>query len=237
MEEKSIRFQISRYKPGVLDPPRFHAYTLSVSESMTVLDCLTRIQLNQDRSLMFRHSCHHSSCGTCAMIINGTERLACITRVGSLNTPEVTLEPLNGFDRIGDLVVAMETFYRDIDDTWTPLRPVDAPLSKTDGNPDRFVRFENCIECGSCVSACPVPGGSSAFMGPAALAAIHREILKSPRKKSSLLRLADGNRGQRLCQRALACSRVCPTEVYPARHIADIRKSLNFSDKHQKKAE
>jgi succinate dehydrogenase/fumarate reductase-like Fe-S protein len=61
-------------------------------------------------------------------------------------------------------------------------------------------------------------------MGPAALAAIHNEMLKSPAKKTALLALADGERGQRLCRRALNCSRVCPTAVNPARHIADLRR-------------
>ena len=36
-------------------------------------------------------------------------------------------------------------------------------------------RFENCIECGSCVSACPV---TENFIGPAPLASINREIIK-----------------------------------------------------------
>jgi succinate dehydrogenase / fumarate reductase iron-sulfur subunit len=210
----------------VIDPPRFQSYSVPVTEPMTVLDCLTHIQLTQDRSLMFRHSCHHSSCGTCAMRINQTERLACITPVWSLNTSVITLAPLHGFDRIGDLVVDMESFYRDIDENWRHLRPVEIPAGASAQNPPGWMRFENCIECGCCVSACPVPGGSDAFMGPAALAAIHHEIIKSPDKKTSLLKRADGDRGQRQCRRALACSRVCPTTVYPARHIADIRKYL-----------
>ena len=226
MDTKSICFQIHRFKPGILEPPRIQSYTLAVSKSMSVIDCLGLIQLNHDRSLMFRHSCHHASCGTCAMIINGKERLACITNVWSLNAPEITLAPLNGFNRVGDLVVEIDTFYNDIDESWSHLQPVTSSTDGSEKNPAGFMRFENCIECGSCLSACPVPGGAATFMGPAALAAIHREIIKSPHQKSSLLKLADSNRGQRLCQRALACSRVCPTEVYPARHIADLRTHL-----------
>jgi len=29
------------------------------------------------------------------------------------------------------------------------------------------------------------------------------------------------------CRRALECSRVCPTAVYPARHIEELRRRLD----------
>jgi len=38
--------------------------------------------------------------------------------------------------------------------------------------------------------------------------------------------MAANKNGERLCERALNCSRVCPTGVYPARHIADLRRLL-----------
>jgi len=46
-------------------------------------------------------------------------------------------------------------------------------------------------------------------------------------KVEELVSLAKNNRGVTLCERALNCSRVCPTGVYPARHIADLRRLLN----------
>jgi succinate dehydrogenase / fumarate reductase iron-sulfur subunit len=63
-------------------------------------------------------------------------------------------------------------------------------------------------------------------MGPAALAALHNEISKNTPAADDLLRIAGSERGERWCERALACSRVCPTGVYPARHIADLRRKL-----------
>ena len=63
-------------------------------------------------------------------------------------------------------------------------------------------------------------------MGPAVLAAINCERQKSPQNEKVLLSLAGSERGERLCDRALNCSRVCPTGVYPARHIADLRRIL-----------
>jgi succinate dehydrogenase / fumarate reductase iron-sulfur subunit len=228
MQQKQIIFRILRYKPGVIDPSRFQEFELTVDENMTVLDGLEKIRLAQDATLMYRHSCHHSSCGTCACKINGQARLACVTRVLALNSSAVVLEPLDGFQCLGDLVVDMRELFKDIDQGWSYVREAENVASeiRADGI-DSFTRFENCIECGACVAACPVIDKNNGFMGPAALAALHREILKSPDRKSTLLALAGASRGEQLCERALNCSRVCPTGVYPARHIADLRRKLH----------
>lgn len=224
---KEITFRISRFKPGVIDPARLAEYSLAVDDQMSVLDALEQIRLKFEPTLVYRHSCHHSSCGTCACIINGTERLACITKVLALDSPVVTVEPLNGFERIADLAVRVDSFFQEIRPEWTYLRPAEDFGSRSEGFPtESYSRFENCIECASCVSACPVSQAGQQFVGPAALAAMHREMRKAPSKRKALLKLAGGQRGERWCRRALACSRVCPTKVYPARHIADLRRAL-----------
>ena len=227
MASKEITFKILRYKPGVIDPPRFFTYPLAADEHLSVLDGLEKIRLRLEPTLVYRHSCHHSSCGTCACIVNGTERLACTTRVLDLDSPVVTLEPLNGFEPIADLAVRVASFFQQISPDWSYLQPAeDLANREADALGENFHRFENCIECGCCVSVCPVTREEQKFIGPAALAAIHREMLKTPSSKKALLELAGGRRGERWCRRALACSRVCPTKVYPARHIADLRRAL-----------
>jgi succinate dehydrogenase / fumarate reductase iron-sulfur subunit len=231
---KTATFKLLRYKPGTIEPARFHTYSVPVSERMSVLDGLEKIRLTCEPTLVYRHSCHHGSCGTCACVINGTERLACRTRVEDLGGSAVTVEPLNGFERFADLAVNVDPFFQEINPDWTYLRPAAA----VGGNPgisngEAYTRFENCIECGSCLSACPVARAGGKFMGPAALAAIHREMLKSPSKRDHLLELAGGQRGERWCRRALACSRVCPTGVYPARHIEELRKMLKNPSRSQ----
>lgn len=227
MATKEITFRISRFKAGRIDPPRFFTYLLTASESMSVLDALEKIRLTREPALMYRHSCHHSSCGTCACLINGSERLACTTNVWTLESRTVTVTPLKGFQRIGDLVVDMNPFFRDIDEEWTYLRPSQNRKRKTNGvhvSDPIFSRFEDCIECGSCISACPVCRYHPEFTGPAALAAIHREMDKTPSRRNALVKSARSERGAGLCDRAYECSRVCPTAVYPARHIAELKK-------------
>jgi succinate dehydrogenase / fumarate reductase iron-sulfur subunit len=232
MPIKRVTFKILRDKPNHFDPPRFQEFTIEVDPDTSVLDALEQIRLEQDRTLMYRHSCHHSSCGTCACKINGEEKLACITRIGDLEADTITLTPLEGFKPIGDLVVDMTRFYEDLSEDWSYLRKSEEVKSapRPVGG-SRVSRFENCIECGACVSACPVTEKNAAFLGPAVLAALNCELQKSPHKEQDLMALAGSKRGQHLCEKALNCSRVCPTGVYPARHIADLRRLLDKKDK------
>jgi succinate dehydrogenase / fumarate reductase iron-sulfur subunit len=227
MPAKKVTFKILRYKPGRIDPPRFQEFIVEAKPGTSVLEGLEMIRLEQDSTLMYRHSCHHSSCGTCACKINGLERLTCITKILDLENVNIELEPLDGFNVIGDLVVDMASFYDDLSNDWSYLKQSED--IKSTALPDgigQFTRFENCIECGACISSCPVSHENSAFIGPAALAGLNCELRKSPGKSKDLLALAGSKRGQHLCQRALNCSRVCPTGVYPARHIADLRKRI-----------
>jgi len=224
---KTVTFRILRYKPNRIDPPRFQDFSLKIELDMSVLDALEKIRLEQDNTLMYRHSCHHSSCGTCACKINGKERLTCITKISDLNEDTITLTPLEGFKPIGDLVVDVTRFYKDYSGKWTYLRRSERMKStRCPPGIKHFTRFENCIECGACISACPATHNSNAFLGPAVLAAVNNELKKSPQKSADLLSLAGSKRGERLCERAVNCSRVCPTKVYPARHIADLRRFL-----------
>jgi succinate dehydrogenase / fumarate reductase, iron-sulfur subunit len=231
MEEK-LQFKIMRQKFQAGIEKGFQTVTVSIDTDSSVLDALEMIRCQQDASLMYRHSCHHSSCGTCGMIINGQERLACVTRVSQLKTRPITLEPLTGFPVMGDLAVDMTCLYEDIDGDWDYLRASeDMGHEKLPEGIGRFERFENCIECGCCFSVCPSTGPGRPFMGPAALACLATELKKFKGNEKVLLGLAGGDRGEKLCERALACSRVCPTEVYPARHILDLRKRLHGQDK------
>jgi succinate dehydrogenase / fumarate reductase iron-sulfur subunit len=119
--------------------------------------------------------------------------------------------------------------YEDLCEDWSGLRTVANPP----GSPreaESFTRFEKCIECGACRSACPVTHTGQSFLGPAALAALDNELVKSPQKAAELLDLADGPRGVQRCTRALNCSRVCPTGVFPARHIEALRRRLRHPD-------
>jgi succinate dehydrogenase / fumarate reductase iron-sulfur subunit len=222
----SVQIKISRFKPGVIDPSAFFTYDVSPAPDWTVLDALEQIRINQEPSLMYRRACHHASCGTCACTINGVERLACRTKISELGLKRITLEPLDCFKRIGDLVTARGALFQFIQPDWSYLRADEQrdghDLLLGDKNPT-IVKFENCIECGCCVAACPVVRKNSRFLGPAVLSAINTEKKKNPSAETDLLAIAAASDGEALCRRALTCSRVCPAAVYPAKHIAELR--------------
>lgn len=200
----------------------FQDFEVEVEPEATVLDALELIRIGRDPGLRYRHSCHHASCGTCGCQVNGVARLACVTRLGDLGGELVTLEPLEGYRCEGDLVVDPGPLFRDLPPHWTVLR-------ESEGRrPEARTRLEDCIECGCCVAACPVAGPGRPYVGPAALAAIQREIEKAPAPEAAaaLLELAGGPRGERLCERFIDCSRVCPSGVAPARRIADLRRRV-----------
>ncbi len=239
MSLRQITLAIRRYKPGLIDPPRLMTYTLEIQGDPSVLDCLERIRLEQEPGLMYRHCCHHASCGTCGCRIDGVERLACVTRISDLVDPgdqadpsapsdhTVTVEPLAGLPVAGDLVVEQAPFYADLPPDWDGLRPSERGEDQElpDGI-DELTRLEDCIECACCWSVCPVTGDDLPFLGPAALAALSRELDKHPEREAELLEIASGERGVSLCERSIDCSRRCPTGVAPARHIALLRRRI-----------
>jgi succinate dehydrogenase / fumarate reductase iron-sulfur subunit len=227
MAVNKITFRILRYKPDYIDPPRFQEFSIEAQPGMSVLDALEAIRLRQDSTLMYRHSCHHSSCGTCACKINGTERLTCTTKIEDLKSKPITLVPLDGFKPIGDLVVDISPFYDNISEDWSYLKNIEhVKSSQMPESIAQFKRFENCIECGVCISACPVTHKNTGFVGPAVLAALSNELKKSPKKSEGLLSIAGDAKGESLCDRAFNCSRVCPTGVYPGRHISDLQRLM-----------
>ncbi len=227
MPSQKVIFRILRYKPGLIEPPRYQDFEIPWTPNLTVLDGLERIRLHQDATLMYRHCCHHASCGTCACTIDGTPALACTTRVAGPDAT-VTLEPLAHHPCLGDLAVDTRSFFKEMDAGWSNLQPIKkATKDRTPQGVDRLIRLQNCIECGCCVAACPVSSDADLFVGPAVLAAVKHELQRRPKRKAALMKIASDPRGADMCKRHLACSRVCPSQVYPARHIADLSKAIH----------
>jgi succinate dehydrogenase iron-sulfur subunit len=208
----------------------------------TVLDAIERAWSEVDPSLVFRHACHHASCGTCAVRVNGRERLPCITQLASVwdGRSAVTIEPLRNVPPIADLAVdPTEQIERMAALRFPYVRTVEgdvrcAAIPATTGS-DRDVgfaeRFEDCLECLACVSACPVASGAPEYLGPAVLAAAQR-VVEEPRHEDvgSVLSMVDTDHGIWQCRSAWACTAVCPSGVDPAWRIMDLRRRVLTGD-------
>jgi succinate dehydrogenase / fumarate reductase iron-sulfur subunit len=226
-ELRATRFVVARRKEGD-DPaaPRFSTFDVALRPGSTVLDALVAIRRTQDPSLTFRHSCFHASCGTCGMRVDGREGLACVTPVPEGD--QVLVEPLGNLPIVSDLVVDAGVFYEEFDEAGRPLvrASEQVPGSGKAEGIDDLERFEDCIECGICLSACPVAGGDPRYVGPAALAAAWR-VVEEPRGRDPgpVLRLVDNEQAAWRCHLAWECSEACPSGVDPAAAIMRLRRA------------
>jgi succinate dehydrogenase / fumarate reductase iron-sulfur subunit len=204
----------------------------------SVLDVIERAWSESDSTLVFRHACHHGSCGTCTVRVDGRERLPCITPLADVwdGRAVLTIEPLRGVPLIADLAIdPKEQINRMAVVGFPYVRTVEAEIRSaagaTNSAPDADVgaaeRFEDCLECLACVSACPVASGAPEYLGPAVLAAAQR-VLEEPRHQDvdRILELVDSDHGIWQCRSAWACSAVCPDDVDPAARIMDLRRRV-----------
>lgn len=211
-----LTLRIFRYKPG-WPHARYDTFNLDLPDQATVLEALQTVRRDHARDLVFRHSCHHASCGTCGVRVNGVERLACITRLTDLGTDTVIVEPLANFPVLADLAVDWRGFHG-------RFHAMRFPLVHQQGGEQIF---ERCITCGLCLSACPTVARRPSFFGPAVLAAAHR-VLEEPRgaRPAVAYRLAQDTEGVWACRGILACSAVCPLDVDPAARLLGLRAAL-----------
>lgn len=123
-------FLVYRWDPDTGAKPRYDSYKVDINAcGPMLLDVLFKIKDEDDTSLSFRRSCrcvltytasgcaspplHHREgiCGSCAMNINGTNGLACLTKVDRNPSVPSKIAPLPHMFVIKDLVVDMNNFY------------------------------------------------------------------------------------------------------------------------------
>lgn len=214
--------------------PHYDTFTMEVDPDEYVIDAVERIWAVHDRSLTFAHACHHSTCGACGMRVNQIEKLVCITLIREITEDggQIQLDPLRHFPVISDLVVDLGPLYRRMEQAGgrqilpTTELPVDGgilPPKQTGPRLDRMFRLADCIECGLCMSACPIVGSSPEYLGPAVLAAMQQADEKN---QPDLFDWADSEDGAWRCHGIHECTEVCPSNVEPAWRIMDLRKQL-----------
>ena len=113
---------------GEGDDAQLQAYELELDEGMVVLDCLHRIQHDQEPDMAVRWNCKAGKCGSCSAEINGRPRLMCMTRMSDVvaETPAgqpIEIRPMKTFPHVKDLVTDVSWNY----DVAQRIAPINGP--------------------------------------------------------------------------------------------------------------
>jgi succinate dehydrogenase / fumarate reductase iron-sulfur subunit len=228
-----VTLRMAKFNPEHDSGAQFVDFKVSYERWTTVLDVILDVKKHLDHSVAVRYSCRQASCGSCGMKINGRPRLACFTKISELDSDVITVEPMNNYPIVRDLVVDLEGMF----DTHKKMKPFiineDSEITstkeflQTPEQTEEYIQFANCIKCGLCNSACPTMATDSSFLGPQALAQAYRYVADNRDKgKNERLKIIDESHGIWRCHFAGSCSQVCPKGVDPAMGIQLLRGYL-----------
>ncbi len=228
-----MTLRVFRANPAQRIKRHYQTFQIPTQPGMTVLSALLYAKEQLDHSIAIRFSCRMASCGSCGMKINGLPRLACYTQVGDFRSSTITVDPLEHYPLVRDLVTDFHGFFsahqsvkpfllrRDTAEQET----FETEYSQSQRELDSFRQFSYCIKCGLCNAACPTMATDPLFTGPQALGQAYR-YTADPRDEGGAARLnvVDEEHGVWRCHFAGACSFVCPKGVDPALAIQHLRR-------------
>lgn len=232
MQEITVRVQRTGENGAT---PRLETHRLALAEKASVLDALFALQRGPCPDLAFRFSCRVGMCGSCAMVVNGRERLTCSTLIKEAGT-ELRIEPLRNLPVIRDVAVDLKPFfaaYRQSLPQFIPRDDLKAdefyPIPHDSAEWKALDHQPQCIDCGSCYSACTLVTLKRGYLGPMAL---HRalNLVVDPRDKarSERLNLVAGEAGAFRCHTLGNCRDVCPRGISPTHSIERLKRLATF---------
>ena len=188
-------------------------------KNTNLLQALIEIKKEIDSTLTFRCGCKSGVCGSCAVKVNGTEKLACKTNINDNDL----IEPMNNTNIIKDLVV-------DVSHETLLIKKLNLTMNSnvqsTEISQENIKNIDlqsNCILCNSCYSSCPVYEVNKEFLGPFALTRALRYVNdKKLVNKASIVDSIQIN-GIWDCTLCSACTLVCPQGIDPKTDIMQLQ--------------
>lgn len=187
-------------------------------KNSNLLQALIEIKTTIDNSLSYRCGCKSGVCGSCAIRVNGVEKLACKTTINDNDL----IEPILNTRVIRDLVVDVshETFLLKNTNAFIEENK-DIEISQNDIN---LIDVQsNCILCSSCHSSCPVYSVNKSFLGPFALSRALRYVNDKKSMNSTTIIDSIQTNGIWDCTLCSACTLVCPQNIDPKSDIMNLQ--------------
>jgi succinate dehydrogenase / fumarate reductase iron-sulfur subunit len=227
-----VEISIKRFNPEVDRKPHWETYPVQMEETDKVLDAIHEVKWHHDGTLALRRSCVHGVCGSDAMVINGTNALACTTLIKDAGS-KITVEPIRGLPVIKDLVVDMEPFFAQYRSVLPYLISTTDPGYKerhqSQEDRERFDDTTKCILCAACTTSCPIYWGNSSYVGPAAIVNAHRFIFDSRDEGSAeRLDILNERSGVWRCRTAFNCSEACPRDIKVTQAIEEVKRAILY---------
>ncbi len=190
----------------------------------TLLEALEYLKTKKDASLTFLSGCRSEICGSCAVRVNGKEKLAC----GYKLQENDLVEPLRYAETIRDLVVDFKKAFETLKKAKAYLKEY-KECEVSDEDEKRIETQTDCILCSSCFSACPVLEVNGEFLGPFSLTRVYRYVNDKregdPKEKIDAVQ----KNGIWDCTLCGECTMVCPQGIDPKNDILMLRsKSSEF---------
>jgi succinate dehydrogenase / fumarate reductase, iron-sulfur subunit len=227
-----VELKIKRYNPEQDKKPHWETYNVRVEETDRVVDALHEVKWHHDGTFSFRRSCVHGVCGSDAMIINGSNALACVLLIQDVGT-KITVEPIRGLRVIKDLVVDMEPFF----DQYKSVLPylinsTDPGYEERKQSPEDRARFDDttkCILCAACTTSCPIYWADGEYIGPASIVNAHRFIFDSrDRAAHERLEILSDAEGAFKCRTTFNCTDACPRGIHVTKAIQEVKQAILF---------
>jgi succinate dehydrogenase / fumarate reductase, iron-sulfur subunit len=226
-------YKVFRFDPLKDREPYWQDFQVDLgsSDKVTIMDGLFYIQQTQDKTLSFRYSCRLAMCGSCAVVVNGKEGLACKTMLREMPKETITVAPLRHIPVVKDLTVDMKGLIRKL----RKMEPYFVPKSKDpepavirpDSKERRTIALHTeCIACGSCISSCTMMHWDPEYLGPMNLNRAFCLIADSRDADGDRLSKIAGENGIYRCHMEFNCTDVCPKHISPTRGIHFLKRQV-----------
>lgn len=186
--------------------------TITVATALAALNDRSDLRDLSGRTaepIQWECSCLQKKCGACAMVIDGSPRLACDVKLADCG-PTIRLEPLKKFPVIADLISDRSVMQENLKTLrlWMEEQAV-----MQEKRMEISYESSRCLQCGCCLEVCPNFYPEGPFTGMASaipFARLLAELPLSQQKQAVRLYTHHFFEG---CGKSLACRNICPAGI------------------------